>query len=114
MENKETLSLPVEGVTCARSEEHTSELQSLRHLVCRLLLEKNLDPRVPNCLRVSNILFRITRGRTAHVAHGRTWLTCGHCTLRTVENVRPKTTFFKTKAKPTETHPLPPHHALRI
>src|ERR1035441_10617876 len=25
---------------CARSEEHTSELQSLRHLVCRLLLEK--------------------------------------------------------------------------
>src|SRR5436853_4736396 len=28
---------PDEGV---RSEEHTSELQSLRHLVCRLLLEK--------------------------------------------------------------------------
>src|ERR1035441_344183 len=26
-----------------RSEEHTSELQSLRHLVCRLLLEKNAD-----------------------------------------------------------------------
>src|SRR5437899_9880297 len=25
---------------CIRSEEHTSELQSLRHLVCRLLLEK--------------------------------------------------------------------------
>src|SRR5205814_4752809 len=28
-----------------RSEEHTSELQSLRHLVCRLLLEKK-NPRV--------------------------------------------------------------------
>src|SRR5437899_6944670 len=28
------------GVEQARSEEHTSELQSLRHLVCRLLLEK--------------------------------------------------------------------------
>src|SRR5258705_3171133 len=28
-----------------RSEEHTSELQSLRHLVCRLLLEKE---KVPN------------------------------------------------------------------
>src|SRR5258705_672680 len=26
--------------TVIRSEEHTSELQSLRHLVCRLLLEK--------------------------------------------------------------------------
>src|SRR5437899_8435626 len=28
-----------------RSEEHTSELQSLRHLVCRLLLEKKKKPR---------------------------------------------------------------------
>src|SRR5258705_8442819 len=28
------------GFQEARSEEHTSELQSLRHLVCRLLLEK--------------------------------------------------------------------------
>src|SRR3989442_7941937 len=27
-------------ITCARSEEHTSELQSRPHLVCRLLLEK--------------------------------------------------------------------------
>src|SRR5262245_66127610 len=30
----------------ARSEEHTSELQSLRHLVCRLLLEKKKNERV--------------------------------------------------------------------
>src|SRR5438045_8132902 len=28
------------GTSLTRSEEHTSELQSLRHLVCRLLLEK--------------------------------------------------------------------------
>src|SRR5258705_5775398 len=28
-----------------RSEEHTSELQSLRHLVCRLLLEKKKNNR---------------------------------------------------------------------
>src|SRR5262245_63254434 len=28
------------ATTARRSEEHTSELQSLRHLVCRLLLEK--------------------------------------------------------------------------
>src|SRR5437899_9323159 len=27
-------------INTGRSEEHTSELQSLRHLVCRLLLEK--------------------------------------------------------------------------
>src|SRR5258705_8979749 len=30
-----------------RSEEHTSELQSLRHLVCRLLLEKKKKPQLP-------------------------------------------------------------------
>src|SRR5262245_65093228 len=29
-----------------RSEEHTSELQSLRHLVCRLLLEKKKKTRL--------------------------------------------------------------------
>src|ERR1035438_10756780 len=31
---------PSAGTKPMRSEEHTSELQSLRHLVCRLLLEK--------------------------------------------------------------------------
>src|SRR5258705_6900448 len=31
----------------ARSEEHTSELQSLRHLVCRLLLEKKKTRDLP-------------------------------------------------------------------
>src|SRR5437899_8150336 len=30
----------INGKARMRSEEHTSELQSLRHLVCRLLLEK--------------------------------------------------------------------------
>src|SRR5947199_1764264 len=33
-----------------RSEEHTSELQSLRHLVCRLLLEKKNDDQGPMML----------------------------------------------------------------
>src|SRR5258705_9858158 len=32
-----------------RSEEHTSELQSLRHLVCRLLLEKKKTVRTLTC-----------------------------------------------------------------
>src|ERR1039458_10404979 len=30
----------------SRSEEHTSELQSLRHLVSRLLLEQNIPPQL--------------------------------------------------------------------
>src|SRR3989441_5073482 len=32
-----------------RSEEHTSELQSLAYLVCRLLLEKKKKPTNPQC-----------------------------------------------------------------
>src|SRR5690625_5505116 len=32
---------------CPRSEEHTSELQSRGHLVCRLLLEKKKKPNKP-------------------------------------------------------------------
>src|SRR5437899_7212764 len=39
------LTVPVHDVVILRSEEHTSELQSLRHLVCRLLLEKKKEDR---------------------------------------------------------------------
>src|SRR5471030_643149 len=48
-----------------RSEEHTSELQSLRHLVCRLLLEKKKDQLSSNGLVivfVSSIPFGMTGG----------------------------------------------------
>src|SRR5258705_8433041 len=41
--NEEGVVTPLDvkkGDRIIRSEEHTSELQSLRHLVCRLLLEK--------------------------------------------------------------------------
>src|SRR2546422_8511808 len=34
-------------VICTRSEEHTSELQSRLHLVCRLLLEKKKEQDIP-------------------------------------------------------------------
>src|SRR2546429_6823813 len=39
--------LPFEAETGGRSEEHTSELQSRLHLVCRLLLEKKKTPQHP-------------------------------------------------------------------
>src|SRR2546425_4205508 len=42
----------------SRSEEHTSELQSLAYLVCRLLLEKK-------------------KKTDAHQLHAYTWLQCG-------------------------------------
>src|SRR5438045_6682472 len=37
---------PVRSTSHPRSEEHTSELQSLRHLVCRLLLEKKKENKI--------------------------------------------------------------------
>src|SRR5262245_64233562 len=44
-----------------RSEEHTSELQSLRHLVCRLLLEKkNIDINSTRVLTIHNYSNRTT------------------------------------------------------
>src|ERR1035438_10666602 len=42
-----------EGIGAARSEEHTSELQSLRHLVCRLLLEKKKQKKTLSSVCVS-------------------------------------------------------------
>src|SRR5437899_10157462 len=41
----------------ARSEEHTSELQSLRHLVCRLLLEKKKKKIKKKKIRLAQVQF---------------------------------------------------------
>src|SRR5437870_13577178 len=43
---------PVPGVTGPRSEEHTSELQSRGHLVCRLLLEKKKKKNSKRCATI--------------------------------------------------------------
>src|SRR5258705_10278709 len=44
----------------SRSEEHTSELQSLRHLVCRLLLEKKKKHNFKRPDRLSRRLYMIS------------------------------------------------------
>src|SRR5258705_5393699 len=49
----------------ARSEEHTSELQSLRHLVCRLLLEKK-KKRMSTATRPQNHTNRLCITRHYH------------------------------------------------
>src|SRR5258708_11893955 len=43
-------------LTHTRSEEHTSELQSPDHLVCRLLLEKKKEPSTPNILPLARVV----------------------------------------------------------
>src|SRR2546423_9801627 len=55
---------PTRAPAWRRSEEHTSELQSLAYLVCRLLLEK----------KKRNTVGRI--GRTGSTVHGHTALRC--------------------------------------
>src|ERR1039458_9889000 len=61
------------GEEATRSEEHTSELQSLRHLVCRLLLEKNTynKPRYPKrpILGIGALIFN--RGKILLVERGK-------------------------------------------
>src|ERR1039458_7844912 len=47
-----------------RSEEHTSELQSLRHLVCRLLLEKK--KKQTNTQYVNTVHRRLNVHRASH------------------------------------------------
>src|SRR5438045_5640556 len=48
-----------------RSEEHTSELQSLRHLVCRLLLEKKKKKNKITNEKVKKLMNNI-RGKNEH------------------------------------------------
>src|ERR1035438_5499946 len=78
-----------------RSEEHTSELQSLRHLVCRLLLEKkNADSASPPSERT---------GQGGHRRPG--WV------LLRVQYPR---IFFFNDTAPTEIYTLSLHDALPI
>src|SRR6266403_4408160 len=48
------LSRPGAPARCDRSEEHTSELQSRRDLVCRLLLEKKKKRTISKLLQIIN------------------------------------------------------------
>src|ERR1035438_10578758 len=48
-----------------RSEEHTSELQSLRHLVCRLLLEKKKNKEKNNTNILQLLLIVNCRGSSS-------------------------------------------------
>src|SRR5258708_11186713 len=54
------------AVIVVRSEEHTSELQSPDHLVCRLLLEKKKKNILKNKKSLHSIMIRIKRGEESH------------------------------------------------
>src|SRR3989442_3262024 len=52
-----------------RSEEHTSELQSRPHLVCRLLLEKKKE----RCISLSPMVLVESRTRRFQTSDGKQW-----------------------------------------
>src|SRR5262245_44981060 len=65
--------VPHEQAVPHRSEEHTSELQSLRHLVCRLLLEKKKTQRKRYVLNIPSpaaVAFVITNHPWYELHHG--------------------------------------------
>src|SRR5262245_62367910 len=76
------------AMTARRSEEHTSELQSLRHLVCRLLLEKkkSKDNEV-NCSAESDARARRGEGRAQRQNQAnRTLYMCEHMIERETQS----------------------------
>src|SRR5947199_1923740 len=58
------ISILANDVKSKRSEEHTSELQSLRHLVCRLLLEKKKKQKYNDVRLIHNQYTTQTRRST--------------------------------------------------
>src|SRR5262247_3055268 len=92
----------ITGSMLPRSEEHTSELQSLRHLVCRLLLEKKKQIGAEESCRLgSRVFFRSEH----HVVVGPDIHDCA-------DNGR--FFFFFNDTATTETYTLSLHDALPI
>src|SRR6202049_2170007 len=97
-----------------RSEEHTSELQSHEHLVCRLLLEKKKNNKLDRCAQ------RVSAVQCVERVHY-------HCALTTTSMTpspySPRSYvfscvsfffFFFNDPAPPEIYPLPLHDALPI
>src|ERR1039458_6737732 len=98
--------------TICRSEEHTSELQSLRHLVCRLLLEKKQEGGRDLWAQCWSILMgrgggACGRGHWAQVGNMR--MGCG-C-VKVVQGI---CFFFFNDTATTEIYTLSLHDALPI
>src|SRR3989449_3691024 len=63
------LARPLHGADLDRSEEHTSELQSRLHLVCRLLLEKKKKSRMQRRLpRLPPLTVTLSESNADYVA----------------------------------------------
>src|SRR3954464_2366365 len=107
--------MPSSGVkTCARSEEHTSELQSHDNLVCRLLLEKK---KKHTQLADASRALCYMPSRCDTTARGQSWR-AARARGRGPSSARPGASrclfFFFNDPAPPEIYPLPLHAALPI
>src|SRR3954467_3232303 len=102
------------GKKCARSEEHTSELQSHDNLVCRLLLDKK------NQSQPKNHATHYIAQHAEHCAHARQSLLAGGAHwLRVLPRWTTRVVgfcvfFFFNDTATTEIYPLSLHDALPI
>src|SRR6476660_2605007 len=103
----------VHRVVGARSEEHTSELQSPDHLVCRLLLEKKKKPCCATCLHKHYINNQIKTQTKPRERRRRTPNPQPKIRRRSRPRKLRKPFFFNDTAT-TEIYPLSLHDALPI
>src|SRR6202051_1912574 len=96
-----------------RSEEHTSELQSHEHLVCRLLLEKKLIDNV-NTLTFCGPCSPHGAGRLVRRVHSHCRATTVHTScVRLVRQTLDRILFFLMVGEPPELTSFPPPTLLR-
>src|SRR6516164_5398300 len=97
-----------------RSEEHTSELQSQFHLVCRLLLEKKNTTVIPAALLSINVVF--TTNITLAIADDNYGAQLNPCAVpnEIVGSLEETAFFFFNDTTPTDIYTLSLHDALPI
>src|SRR3954463_9093185 len=93
--------------TCARSEEHTSELQSHDNLVCRLLLEKNKQQDLKTRRRQQGIGRRRGRLAARRVVAARAPTPLGRG-FELLDGVLPLFVFYQTQHGHLPDSPPPP------
>src|SRR6202522_2103337 len=99
--------LPRPACKANRSEEHTSELQSRRHRICRLLLEKNRDGFEPDCFAGDAAIGEKITGNSIHALGG---------AVQGLQVAAPLfiEAFFLILEKTADITPVPPQRALQV
>src|ERR1039458_8469107 len=101
-------------IQSSRSEEHTSELQSLRHLVCRLLLEKKKKKPTHTTTHINNSAVTRECRKSGDSREGLVGVLASCSGLDFPCCIFPPVFFFFNDTAPPEIYPLSLHDALPI